>query len=117
VVQTMSDNPTNNKPPDRRSETRSFSDRYYSVEFTVRDLASVYQFKIWNISPKGMCIVIKSDSKILPYIKIGDVITMRYYLTESLGTTEDVKTEIKHITKDDQGKFKNHYLVGLEILQ
>jgi len=113
----MSDNPTNNELPERRSETRSASERYYSVEFTVKDLASVYQFKIWNISSKGMCIVIKNDSKILPFIKVGDVITMRYYLTESLGSTEDVKTEIKHITKDDQGKFKDHYLVGLAILQ
>jgi hypothetical protein len=113
----MSDNPTNSELPERRSETRATSDRYYSVEFTVKDLASVYQFKIWNISSQGMCILIKDDSKILPFIKIGDVITMRYYLTEAVGSTEDVKTEIKHITKDDQGKFKGHYLVGLAILQ
>ena len=112
----MSENPTPKENPERRSEGRSASERYYSVEFTVSDLASVYQFKIWNISSKGMCILIKEDSKILPRIKIGDVITMKYYLTESLGTTEDVKTEIKHITKNDQGKFKGHYMVGLAIL-
>ena len=112
----MSDNQTNDRRPERRSETRSASERYYSVEFTVKDLASAYQFKIWNISSQGMCILIKDDSKILPYIKVGDVITMKYYLTESIGTTEDVKTEIKHITKDEQGRYKGHYLVGLAIL-
>ena len=113
----MSDNTTNDKRPERRAETRSASERYYSVEFTVKDLASAYQFKIWNISSQGMCILIKDDSKILPYINVGDVITMKYYLTESIGTTEDVRTEIKHITKDEQGRYKGHYLVGLAILQ
>ena len=113
----MNDKPTDNSRPERRAETRSPSERYYSVEFTVKDLASAYQFKIWNISSQGMCILIKENSKILPYIKVGDIITMKYYLTESVGTTEDVKTEIKHITKDDQGRFKGHFLVGLAILQ
>ena len=113
----MSDNTTNDTHPERRSETRAASERYYSVEFTVKDLASAYQFKIWNISSQGMCILIKDDSKILPYINVGDIITMKYYLTESIGTTEDVRTEIKHITKDEQGRYKGHYLVGLAILQ
>jgi hypothetical protein len=115
-VQAMSAKATNDKHPERRSENRTASDRYYSVEFTVKELASAYQFKIWNISSQGMCVLVKEGSKILPYLHVGDVITMKYYLTESLGTTEDVNTKIKHITKDDQGRFKGHYLVGLAIL-
>ena len=44
---------------ERRSETRAAAERYYSVQFTTEGLASVYQFKLWNISSKGMCILVK----------------------------------------------------------
>ena len=104
-------------PTERRSEPRSIIDRYYRVEFSIRDSAYVYQFKIWDISPKGICVLVKEDSDLLNHLKVGDILDLKYYTTESSKPTECLKTEIKHITKDDTGRFKGLYLVGLSILE
>ncbi len=99
--------------PERRAEMRAMDGRYYSVQFTTEGLDSFYQFKLWNISPKGMCILVKEDSEVLNHLKVGDTIQMTYYLADSPGVSENIKTEIKHITKNDDGRFKGHYLIGL----
>lgn len=111
----MNSNHVNENPPERRSEARSSDDRYYSVQFTTSGLASFYQFKLWNISPKGMCILVKEGSEVLKHLKVGDTLEMTYYLTDSQGAHEDLKTQIKHITKNEDGRFQGHFLVGLSI--
>jgi hypothetical protein len=42
---------------------------------------------------------------------------MKYYRQQPSEKPEQLKTEIKHITNDDQGRFKGNYLVGLSILE
>lgn len=100
---------------DRRSESRSEADRYYSVQFTTKSLASYYQFKLWNISPKGMCILVVEGSEVLKHIHVGETITMTYYLTDAQMGQEKLETQIKHITKSEDGRFQGHFLVGLSI--
>ena len=102
--------------PERRSEVRAVDERYYSVQFTTQGLASFYQFKLWNISKKGMCILVKEESQVLEHIKVGETIEMIYYLTDSQGAHETMRTQIKHITKNDKGRFQGHFMVGLSIL-
>jgi hypothetical protein len=110
----------NNSPddslPDRRSEPRSRDRKYYSVQFTKEGLDSFYQFKLWNISPKGMCILVKEDSEVLKHLAVGDTIDMTYYIVDALGASEKLKTQIKHITENEDGRFRGHCLVGLAIL-
>ena len=101
---------------ERRSEPRSIIDQYYSVEFSLSGCSFVYQFKIWNISSKGICVLVKEDSDLLNHLKVGDILNLKYYTTDSSRPIEFLKTEIKHITKDEQGRFKGVYLVGLSIL-
>ena len=100
---------------DRRAESRSPADRYYSVQFTVAGLKPQYQFKTWNISSKGLCILIKEDSDVLNHLNAGDVLEMTYYPNDPQGTLERLQTRIQHITLNDSGRFKGHYLVGLSI--
>jgi hypothetical protein len=102
---------------ERRSEPRSMIDRYYSVEFSLSGCSFVYQFKIWNISSKGICVLVKEGSDLLDHVKVGDILNLKYYTTDSSKPIEFLKTEIKHITKDEQGRFKGVYLVGLAILE
>jgi len=47
---------------EKRSEPRRIIDQYHSVEFSLRDCAFTYQFKIWDISSKGICVLVKEDS-------------------------------------------------------
>lgn len=102
---------------DRRSEPRFPASQYYSVELSIQDLNLSYQFKIWNIASKSMCVLIKEDSEILSRLKVGDVLEMTYYTGSTTAPSEHLKTEIKHITRDEGGKFRGHYLVGISILK
>ena len=112
----METNDLSGDTPERRSETRAEDERYYSVQFTTQGLSSFYQFKLWNISTKGMCILVKEGSQVLKYLKVGDTIEMTYYLADSQGAHENLKTKIRHITKNVDGRFQGHYMVGLSIL-
>jgi len=104
------------KPIKRRSERRSITDQYYSVEFSVKKSIFLYQFKIRNISPEGICVLVREDSDLLNYIKAGDILDLKYYKTDSSQSAE-LKTEIRHITENDKRRFKGLYLVGLSILR
>ena len=103
-------------PPERRSETREIAQRYFSVQFTTPGLDSFYQFKLWNISPKGICILVKEDSEVLNHLNVGDTIEMTYFLTDAPGSSEIMQTQIKHIAKNEEGRFQGHFLIGLSIL-
>ena len=102
-----------NNNTERRSESRKVPEEYYSVEFSIKGLDYIYQFKLRDISQKGMCIVVKENSAILNFIKVNDIINMKYNTSELPTHTETLKTEIKHITKHDEGRFAGHYLLGL----
>ncbi|MBW2019856.1 MAG: hypothetical protein JRI58_03220 [Deltaproteobacteria bacterium] len=104
-------------PIEKRSEPRTEVGEYHSVEFRTEDMAFLYQFKIWNISSKGMCLLVREDSDVLKHLKVGDILNMKYRTDDLSSPAEKLKTEIKHITKQDQGPFKGHYLVGLLILE
>ncbi len=101
----------------RRVDPRTIIEKFYSVEFTLSDLEFIYQFKIWDISANGICVLVKDDSKVLSHVKVGDILNMKYYPSEVLSPVKHLKTEVKHITKDEQGRFKGHHMVGLSILE
>lgn len=90
--------------------------RFHSAEFSIKGLDLPYQFKIWNIAPASMCVLVKENSDILPRLKVGDTIDVKYYYDDSSFRCDCQKTAIRHITRNDQGRFEGHYLVGLEIL-
>lgn len=101
----------------RRKEPRTLVDLYYSVEFSIKGLDAIYQFIIYNISSRGVCILVKANSAILDKIKVGDIFDMKYYPIKLLGHAEHLKTEIRHITLETSGRYKNHYLIGLEVIE
>lgn len=63
-----------------------------------------------------MCILVKEDSEVLSHINVGDTLNMTYYLADTQGMHENLRTEIKHITKNEDGRFQGHYMVGLSIV-
>ncbi len=105
-----------NRLVERKSEGRKREHQYYSVEVSIDGLGLSYQFRIRNIASMSMCVLVKEDSDIVPRLKVGDTLNMKYYSTGSVYPPEYLETAIRHITKDDQGRFKGHFLVGLEIL-
>ena len=102
---------------EKRSEPRIELDHFHSVEIAVKGLPYTYQFKIWDRSSKGVCVVVKEDSDFINYLKVGDIFDMKYYGEDPRAPAEHLKTEVRHITKDEEGRFKGHYLVGISILE
>ncbi|MDY6879039.1 MAG: PilZ domain-containing protein [Desulfatiglans sp.] len=107
----MADNPV-----ERRSESRKIVDEYYSVEVSIEEIASVYRFKIWDMSSKGLCIVVKKDSALIGHLKVGDILDMKYYTTDSSRPGKFLRTKVVHITSDEP-RFAGQYLVGISVLE
>jgi len=103
--------------PERRSEPRTLLDRYYSVEFAFNKQGPVYQFKLRNVSSTGLCILVRENSAVMQQLQVGDILDMRYCSPENPIPTQPVKTRIRHITQDERGRFKDHLLVGLSIVE
>lgn len=98
-----------------KSEHWEKVEQYYSVEISIDRLEVIYQFRIWDIESTTMFILVKENSDILPWLKVGDKVNMKYYSTDLLYPFQYLDTEIQNIIKQDQGRLKGHYLVGLEI--
>ena len=107
----------NNSIEDRRPESRTILDRYYSVEFRLQETGNVYQFKLRDMSSKGLGILVNKDSAVLKHLKVGDTVDMKYIPPELAGSFESLKTQIAHITQKDEDPFKGHFLLGLLITE
>ncbi|MBW2155962.1 MAG: hypothetical protein JRG87_04805 [Deltaproteobacteria bacterium] len=113
----MNKNSVSDNSQERRYETRTVLDQYYSVEFRLKEIASTYQFKLRDISSKGMGVLVHKGSEVLKYLKVGDTLDMKYLPPESAGRSQSLKTQIAHITQKDQDPFKGHFLMGLLIIE
>lgn len=113
----MKTNSHNKSSPDRRPESRTILDRYYSVELQLQETGNVYQFKLRDMSSKGLGILVNKDSAVLKHLKVGDTLDMKYIPPESAGSSESLKTKIAHITQKDEEPFKGHFVIGLLITE
>jgi hypothetical protein len=107
----------NHSPQERRPESRTILDRYYSVEFQLQDTGNVYQFKLRDMSMKGLGILVNKNSAVLKHLKVGNTLDMKYIPPESAGVSESLKTQIAHITQKENEPFKGHFLIGLLIME
>ena len=102
---------------EKRTEARTVVNEYYSVDLSVENESFLYQFKIWDVSSKGMCLLLKEGSAAMKHLNIGDEIKMKYYKANSTSPGQYLNTKITHITKYEEGQFKGHHLVGIQILE
>jgi len=100
-----------------RIEARTESQPNASVEFKPGNNNMAYHFKLRDFSAKGLCIIVRKDSKVLRHIQTGDVLNMRYYPDEATANPVSHQTQIKHISEPEPGKHQDHMLVGLLILE
>ncbi len=113
----MKENTGNKDTEEKRSESRRVVDRYYSVEFFLKETNYMYQFKLRDLSSNGLCILVNESSAVLKHIKVGDTLEMKYNPSEASDPPESLKTKIMHITKKDDVPFAGHFLVGLLIIK
>jgi hypothetical protein len=100
-------------PVERRSEPRTVQNGYYAVNFSLDGTAAVFHFLVWDMSPNGLSLLVKEDSIALTYLRIGNLLPMKFYKADSSEPAKELNTRIMHITKDPQGRFEGHFLVGI----
>lgn len=110
----MKENSETNNTEEKRSESRRIVERYYSVELSLKD-HPIYQFKLRDISSKGLCILVNESSAVLKLLEVGDSLEMKYNPPVASGPPEPFKTQIMHITKNKEEPFAGHVLIGLLI--
>ncbi len=108
--------PNSDRNSEHRSEQRKLVDRYYSVQFSLEKKIPIYQFKLKDISTYGLCIIIKQGSPILDKIHEDENLEMTFCAADAPHDQSRFKTKIIHITPDKRGKYKNHVLMGLAII-
>ncbi len=88
----------------------------HMVEFVFTGFP-VYQLKAKDISETGIGVIVKPDSKFMTLIKVGQEVSIRLITPpESRHKPGRYKTRISHITSLEEGKFKGHKLVALELI-
>jgi len=102
--------------PEKNAANVSSETQFHSVELSVEGLSLTYHFRLWNLASKPMCLLIKDNSDIMPLLNKGDIRAIKYFSGDSSCPPTCLETQISDISKDEQGRFKGHYLVGLEIL-
>jgi hypothetical protein len=95
---------------------REPSDHFHSVEFSINGIKLLYQSRIWNNPTASMFALVKENSIILDRLHVGEVLNMKYYTSNTKCSPRSFNTKIDYIRKDQNGRFKGHFLVGLEIL-
>lgn len=107
---------TKKKKQEKRAETRELLDQFYSVEFLIKETGEVYQFKLRDISAQGLGILVREDSRVLQYLKVGDTLDVQYNPPRSSDTDTILKTRIRHIAQKEQGAPGGHFVIGLEVI-
>ncbi len=88
-----------------------------SVEVSFDGIECSHQFRIWNGEPCSMFVLVKHSSEIMNRFKVGEVVKMKYYTNDSGCPTKLMDTKIQQITKEEQGRFRGHYVVGLALAE
>ncbi len=106
---------TEKKTGENRSEQRTILDQYRSVEFSLSKQDPIFQFRVRDVSPSGMGILVNEGSMALKYLKVGRMFDMKYNPENPKESPEQMETEIRHITRINNGRYRGHYLVGLAV--
>jgi hypothetical protein len=103
-----------NRSAERKSESRTILDKFYSVQSFLNYMGPTYLFKLRDIPLNGLCILVKEDSSVLKGLKVGDILDMEYNTTGLSDSSKRLKTQVSY--KNCHDRFAGHSLVGLSIV-
>ncbi|HCY85811.1 MAG TPA: hypothetical protein DHV36_11810 [Desulfobacteraceae bacterium] len=99
-----------------RAEVREAAARGASVEFKPDKESMIYQFSLRDWSPSGLGILVKRDSDIFKFIRVGQKIDVKLHKGDATLDPNLLLAEIRHISEPSAGLHPNHLIVGLKIL-
>ena len=74
---------------------------YYSVEFGLNDTHPVYQFKLWHSERTPHFFLLKQSSELAAQLKVGEIISMKFYCSDPRRNIEQHKTRINAMVKEN----------------
>lgn len=89
---------------------------YHSVEFALDAPFPIYQFKLWRAEQDRFFLLVKDDSALLPQLKEGHIVPMKYLSAKVMGRIDVRRTQIKRIVNEIKGRFQGHHRVELSIV-
>ena len=111
----MSESDSRRASVDKRSEGRQATRPDCSAVVRVSGIP-IHQFKLRDISQNGTCFLVEEDSSILRHLHAGVELEIQFDASNSGQSSEFHRSEIMHITRANQGKFKGNCLVGVRII-
>jgi hypothetical protein len=102
-------------PAERRSENRQSAKNFYRAELRLVGVP-VHEVKLKDLSPKGVSILFKDSSSLLNHLQIGQTVLVKFFFEDRSNPSEMLQAEVKHITEENEGRFKGNYSAGLSIL-
>lgn len=90
--------------------------KFYSIEFSLKDLLYSYRFRIRAISRDCIEVLIREDSELMEYIHEGDIVDIKFYSQRISYEPTIMKCELKRIIKESSGRFKGHCRLYICIL-
>jgi len=100
----------------KRSEQRVLVNREYQFEFIINSTRYSQHCILWNIASKGFGILIKKNSPLMRFFKIGLLMKMRYFEAKTGKPSPYFKVEIRHISQNKNENNKNFLQIGVLIL-
>ena len=100
---------------EKRSEKRAFPKGFHGAEIKLIGIP-LYQFKLKDISDNGASLLVKENSSMINHLEIGQSLKIKFFSDDHPEFNGYFESEIKHITKIEKGRYKGHYLVGVQIL-
>ena len=102
-------------PTEKRLEARHTPEGFSGASIKLVGVP-LYQFKLKDTSHNGASVLVKDDSFMINYLKVGKTLQINFSSDHRSDHNGVFESEIMHITKVDKGRYKGHYLVGVRIL-
>ena len=100
---------------EKRSAKRAFPTGFHGAEIKLTGVP-LYQFKLKDISDTGASLLVKENSAMINHLEVGQSLRIKFDLNSRPDLNGYFESMIKHITKIEEGRYKGHFLVGVEIL-
>ena len=91
-------------------------EQFYCVEIPVR-VGIIYQFKIWQTEAMFLTILVKDNSKFLTLMDKNAKYNMKFYSEDFFYPYQELVTEIRDVSFQENGRLRGHYLISLEIIE
>lgn len=100
---------------EKRSSKRALPTGFHGAEIKLTGVP-LYQFKLKDISDNGASILIKENSAMINHLEVGQHLQIKFHANSHPDLDGYFESKIAHITKNEEGRYKGHYLVGVQIL-